>query len=205
MGRRLYQGLREFYFNGDPFVVEKVIKDIDSNMQETFDSTQRIEIELKKVASTTYGKELQRICEAFSKISDILFIGSQEINQMQADTIIYINKCAKFEGYNQRASLPNQFFIKRIRVDGDTTKSKNHMDTMSHLVNQTESYISYVVEKITRLDNSAKNISADWRDPQYTIFYDGVKDALIKILGALKTLDESNRVLKQKIIEYESN
>ena len=183
--KKLYENIEDIYIEGNPENLTELITDIDNDMQAITNDTEQLTYNLIKYSEVIKGVQFKNTLDTVLVLSDTLSEASRELNRMQNEIVEYQNRIFRFEEMNSFASVPNKYIVERVMT----------------LVQNLNDYSLNVSSFVRKILDAKDNVSAIWKDSQFSLFSDFIDDICVEITNALKKFDAYAAYLDEKIKE----
>ena len=199
--KKLYENIEDIYIEGNPENLTELITDIDNDMQAITNDTEQLTYNLIKYSEVIKGVQFKNTLDTVLVLSDTLSEASRELNRMQNEIVEYQNRIFRFEEMNSFASVPNKYIIERVMISADSLVRKYEVSELISLVQNLNDYSLNVSNFVRKILDAKDNVSAIWRDSQFSLFSDFIDDICVEITNALKKFDAYATYLDEKIKE----
>ena len=199
--KHLYENIENIYIKGGPDILTEAITNIDLMLQNIAGGTEQLAGILLKYSNSNKGYRYQAVINTLCVLRAVLSQASLEMNQMQNEVVLFQNKIYRYEGLAETGVSPNEYLVREIMVDVDTSSTQFSRDEMievhASLTAYSEAIRYYTGDMVT-----AKNqLGAYWIDPQYNDFSDYIDEVVNYIESALKDFDDYVLALQDAIKE----
>lgn len=199
--KKLYENIEDIYIEGNPENLTELITDIDNDMQAITNDTEQLTYNLIKYSEVIKGVQFKNTLDTVLVLSDTLSEASRELNCMQNEIVEYQNRIFRFEEMNSFASVPNKYIVERVMISADSLVRKYEVSELISLVQNLNDYSLNVSNFVRKILDAKDNVSAIWRDSQFSLFSDFIDDICVEITNALKKFDAYATYLDEKIKE----
>ncbi|MED9969350.1 MAG: hypothetical protein UFA98_04975 [Ruminococcus sp.] len=199
--KKLYENIEDIYIEGNPENLTELITDIDNDMQAITNDTEQLTYNLIKYSEVIKGIQFKNTLDTVLVLSDTLSEASRELNRMQNEIVEYQNRIFRFEEMNSFASVPNKYIVERVMISADSLVRKYEVSELISLVQNLNDYSLNVSNFVRKILDAKDNVSAIWRDSQFSLFSDFIDDICVEITNALKKFDAYAVYLDEKIKE----
>ena len=199
--KKLYENIEDIYIEGNPENLTELITDIDNDMQAITNDTEQLTYNLIKYSEVIKGIQFKNTLDTVLVLSDTLSEASHELNRMQNEIVEYQNRIFRFEEMNSFASVPNKYIVERVMISADSLVRKYEVSELISLVQNLNDYSLNVSNFVRKILDAKDNVSAIWRDSQFSLFSDFIDDICVEITNALKKFDAYAVYLDEKIKE----
>ena len=199
--KKLYENIEDIYIEGNPENLTELITDIDNDMQAITNDTEQLTYNLIKYSEVIKGVQFKNTLDTVLVLSDTLSEASRELNRMQNEIVEYQNRIFRFEEMNSFASVPNKYIVERVMISADSLVSKYEVSELISLVQNLNDYSLNVSNFVRKILDAKDNVSAIWKDSQFSLFSDFIDDICVEITNALKKFDAYAAYLDEKIKE----
>lgn len=199
--KKLYENIEDIYIEGNPENLTELITDIDNDMQAITNDTEQLTYNLIKYSEVIKGVQFKNTLDTVLVLSDTLSEASRELNRMQNEIVEYQNRIFRFEEMNSFASVPNKYIVERVMISADPLVRKYEVSELISLVQNLNDYSLNVSNFVRKILDAKDNVSAIWRDSQFSLFSDFIDDICVEITNALKKFDAYATYLDEKIKE----
>ena len=199
--KKLYENIEDIYIEGNPENLTELITDIDNDMQAITNDTEQLTYNLIKYSEVIKGVQFKNTLDTVLVLSDTLSEASRELNRMQNEIVEYQNRIFRFEEMNSFASVPNKYIVERVMISADSLVRKYEVSELISLVQNLNDYSLNVSNFVRKILDAKDNVSAIWRDSQFSLFSDFIDDICVEITNALKKFDAYATYLDEKIKE----
>ena len=199
--KKLYENIEDIYIEGNPENLTELITDIDNDMQAITNDTEQLTYNLIKYSEVIKGVQFKNTLDTVLVLSDTLSEASRELNRMQNEIVEYQNRIFRFEEMNSFASVPNKYIVERVMISADSLVRKYEVSELISLVQNLNDYSLNVSNFVRKILDAKDNVSAIWKDSQFSLFSDFIDDICVEITNALKNFDAYAAYLDEKIKE----
>ena len=199
--KKLYENIEDIYIEGNPENLTELITDIDNDMQAITNDTEQLTYNLIKYSEVIKGVQFKNTLDTVLVLSDTLSEASRELNRMQNEIVEYQNRIFRFEEMNSFASVPNKYIVERVMIRADSLARKYEVSELISLVQNLNDYSLNVSNFVRKILDAKDNVSAIWKDSQFSLFSDFIDDICVEIANALKKFDAYAAYLDEKIKE----
>lgn len=199
--KKLYENIEDIYIEGNPENLTELITDIDNDMQAITNDTEQLTYNLIKYSEVIKGVQFKNTLDTVLVLSDTLSEVSRELNRMQNEIVEYQNRIFRFEEMNSFASVPNKYIVERVMISADSLVRKYEVSELISLVQNLNDYSLNVSNFVRKILDAKDNVSAIWKDSQFSLFSDFIDDICVEITNALKKFDAYASYLDEKIKE----
>lgn len=199
--KKLYENIEDIYIEGNPENLTELITDIDNDMQAITNDTEQLTYNLIKYSEVIKGVQFKNTLDTVLVLSDTLNEASRELNRMQNEIVEYQNRIFRFEEMNSFASVPNKYIVERVMISADSLVRKYEVSELISLVQNLNDYSLNVSNFVRKILDAKDNVSAIWKDSQFSLFSDFIDDICVEITNALKKFDAYASYLDEKIKE----
>ena len=199
--KKLYENIEDIYIEGNPENLTELITDIDNDMQAITNDTEQLTYNLIKYSEVIKGIQFKNALDTVLVLSNTLSEASRELNRMQNEIVEYQNRIFRFEEMNSFASVPNKYIVERVMISADSLVRKYEVSELISLVQNLNDYSLNVSNFVRKILDAKDNVSAIWRDSQFSLFSDFIDDICVEITNALKKFDAYATYLDEKIKE----
>lgn len=199
--KKLYENIEDIYIEGNPENLTELITDIDNDMQAITNDTEQLTYNLIKYSEVIKGVQFKNTLDTVLILSDTLSEVSRELNRMQNEIVEYQNRIFRFEEMNPFASVPNKYIVERVMISADSLVRKYEVSELISLVQNLNDYSLNVSNFVRKILDAKDNVSAIWKDSQFSLFSDFIDDICVEITNALKKFDAYASYLDEKIKE----
>lgn len=199
--KKLYENIEDIYIEGNPENLTELITDIDNDMQAITNDTEQLTYNLIKYSEVIKGVQFKNTLDTVLVLSDTLSEASRELNRMQNEIVEYQNRIFRFEEMNSFASVPNKYIVERVMISADSLVRKYEVSELISLVQNLNDYSLNVSNFVRKILDAKDNVSAIWKDSQFSLFSDFIDDICVEITNALKKFDAYASYLDEKIKE----
>ena len=199
--KKLYENIEDIYIEGNPENLTELITDIDNDMQAITNDTEQLTYNLIKYSEVIKGVQFKNTLDTVLVLSDTLSEASRELNRMQNEIVEYQNRIFRFEEMNSFASVPNKYIVERVMISADSLVRKYEVSELISLVQNLNDYSLNVSNFVRKILDAKDNVSAIWKDSQFSLFSDFIDDICVEITNALKKFDAYATYLDEKIKE----
>lgn len=199
--KKLYENIEDIYIEGNPENLTELITDIDNDMQAITNDTEQLTYNLIKYSEVIKGVQFKNTLDTVLVLSDTLSEASRELNRMQNEIVEYQNRIFRFEEMNSFALVPNKYIVERVMISADSLVRKYEVSELISLVQNLNDYSLNVSNFVRKILDAKDNVSAIWKDSQFSLFSDFIDDICVEITNALKKFDAYASCLDEKIKE----
>ena len=199
--KKLYENIEDIYIEGNPEKLTELITDIDNDMQAITNDTEQLTYNLIKYSEVIKGVQFKNTLDTVLVLCDTLSEASCELNRMQNEIVEYQNRIFRFEEMNSFASVPNKYIVERVMISADSLARKYEVSELISLVQNLNDYSLNVSNFVRKILDAKDNVSAIWRDSQFTLFSDFIDYICVEITNALKKFEAYAVYLDEKIKE----
>lgn len=186
----MFERREDVYIVGGARELEPLVSGVDDRVQRMSQSTEDIKGYILRKAPGFAGEEFQRASDEVSKMSDVLYEKSIELNRSQRDLVEYIHALDRFNRRPLTAVSPRNHTVHRVRITMNTANDIMTREDVLQLTNQLREYCNKILEENRALARSRDEISNRWRDGQnkeYSRFIDEINQAIDHGVKALTT------------------
>lgn len=199
--KKLYENIESIEIRGDISELTEMVKTIDISMQNIADISDRLVVSLSKYSSSNKGKQYGKVINTATKLRDLLYDSSLELNEMQKQIVRYQNKVYMYEDMSSRAQSPNQFLPNKRRISTESGIVKFEKTEMMMVSSALKNYSEKVNHYIRIVKEKKDAIGNIWRDRQYKDFSEFINNLTVEIRNGIKVYDEYTLLLDNKIKE----
>lgn len=185
----MFEGrISDVYIIGGAKELESFVSDVDARVQKMSQSTEDIKGFILRKGSNFAGNQFQMAADEISKLSDVLYRESVNINRAQQDLVKYINRVNWFNDRSPSNISPRSHTVERTNISMDVENDIMTGEDVLQLINRINEYCREISDANKNLATSKEDISRIWKDSQakqYMIFIDSVDQNIEEGVKAL--------------------
>lgn len=199
--KKLYENIENINIKGGVDQLSDIVRVMDVSLQNIADNSEQLVGYLSKYSSSNKGLQFEKVTLTASKLRDMLFDASYELNEMQNQIVTYQNKIYRYEDMAQAAVSPNPYLVTKRPIMVDKTAVQFSRSDMIQVVAVLRNYSEKVYHHLKQINRKKNEAALIWLDSQYKDFASFVEMVTKNVINAIRTYEEYVIYLEEKIKE----